>query len=119
MNRPQNRTETGSRLADGRFSRGQTGNPGGRPKVRADFQTRARAQVDEHIIDAWAAEVRERGPQWVRYSELLVAYAYGKPVTTVETTDASAEGPSWLHQLTGEQVLAIARGEAPKGTVTE
>lgn len=43
--------------------------------MRADFQARARAEVDEHIIEAWADEVRERGPQWVRCSELLVAYA--------------------------------------------
>lgn len=87
--------------------------------MRADFQARARTQVDEHIIDAWAAEVRERGPHWVRCSELLVAYAYGKPVTTIDTTVASAAGPDWLNQLTGEQVLAIARGEAPPDAVAD
>lgn len=113
---PQNRAQTGTRSIGGRFSPGQTGNPGGRPKVRADFQARAREQVDEHVIDAWATEVRDRGPSWVRCSELLVAYAYGKPVTTIEATVANSDSPEWLNQLTAEEVLAIARGERPPDT---
>jgi hypothetical protein len=61
------------------FAPGQSGNPSGRPKVAVQFRDRARAVVDSLVLEAWEAEVRDRGPHWLRASELLAAYGYGKP----------------------------------------
>ena len=112
----ENSAETATRSRGRPFAPGTSGNPGGRPKANAAFRARARAEVDEHVIEAWAAEVRDRGPHWVRCSELLVAYAYGKP-TNADDTEAEATTTNasifevLLPLLSKEEVVAIARNE--------
>ena len=83
------------------WKKGESGNPGGRPKVLAKLKERALKAVDEHVIDAWIDEVEgkerlvelsdgghttevKRGKEWVRCSELLASYAMGKPKQMVE-----------------------------------
>lgn len=66
-------------------------NAGGRPKVAAEFRARARTAVDEHVLTAWIAEVVEQGPEWVRCSEMLAAYGYGKPSQGVEVSGPAGE----------------------------
>ena len=66
-------------------------NPSGRPKVVEEFRKRARKAVDEHVISAWIAEVEGQGKEWVRCSELLAAYGYGKPSQPVEYSGAGGE----------------------------
>ena len=61
------------------FPKGQSGNPAGRPRVVQEFRQRARRAVDKYVLDRWKHEVMTEGPAWVRCSELLAAYAYGKP----------------------------------------
>lgn len=65
---------------------GQSGNPGGRPKKRRTLAARCRRIVDEHVVDAWLAEVEKRGPDWVACSKLLAAYGYGRPTQAVSVT---------------------------------
>ena len=77
------------------FKPGQSGNPSGRPKVAAEFKERCRAFVDEHVIAAWENEVRTLGEHWMKASELLAAYAYGKPTQAVEHTGADGEALSF------------------------
>lgn len=90
------------------FEPGKSGNPGGRPKTAQQFRARARAAVDEHVIEAWEDEVTNRGPAWLRASELLAAYGYGKPSTIDDENDAPVNP---LAGLSTEQILAIAKGE--------
>jgi hypothetical protein len=68
----------------GGFKPGRSGNPDGRPKVAAEFRQRARKAVDDHVIAAWIAEVEAQGEHWVKCSELLAAYGYGKPTQPME-----------------------------------
>jgi hypothetical protein len=90
------------------FVKGQSGNPGGRPK-RAEFEKKARKAVDEKVVDAWIDEVEKRGEDWMRASELLAAYGYGKPPATVEVT--GEDGGPIEHEvaLTADERLVALR----------
>lgn len=63
---------------------GPSPNPGGRPKIAEAFRASCRAFVDEHVLQAWQNEVLTLGKDWLRASELLAAYGYGRPTQTVE-----------------------------------
>jgi hypothetical protein len=67
----------------------QKGNPGGpgRPKAFSEFREKARKAVDEHVLKRWISEVETMGEHWVKCSELLASYGYGKPVQPVEHGD--------------------------------
>ena len=93
------------------FQKGQSGNPSGRAKVAEEFRQRARRAVDEHVLSAWVAEVETQGEHWVRCSEMLAAYGYGRPASAPEDLAAAAAGPSPLVALSRAELLAIARGE--------
>lgn len=79
-----------ARVEGGRFAPGVSANPAGKPAGVAAFRLKARVKVDELVIDAWVAEIQGRGPDWMKASELLTAYAYGRPVVAVSGPD---EGP--------------------------
>ena len=82
-------------------------NPGGRPKTDVAFRVRARRVVDEKILDRWEREIDEDGPDWVKCSELLAGYGYGKPTQPVE----SAKDDPDTALLTAAQLAALAASE--------
>jgi hypothetical protein len=64
-----------------RFQKGQSGNPGGRPKKLAEIEELAR----QHTPAAIAALVKALdGKDRVAAAALLLAYAYGKPRQSIE-----------------------------------
>ncbi len=93
---------------------GPSPNPAGKPKGLKELRIRARDVVDRHVIAAWESEIINRGDNWVKCSELVTAYGYGKPPSAPEDHDAAKEVFQPLAQLTREQILAIARGEKPE-----
>ena len=104
--------EPKKRNENGTFAEGNSG--GGRPKGLKELRIRARDVVDRHVIAAWESEIINRGDNWVKCSELVTAYGYGKPPSAPEDHDAAKEVFQPLAQLTREQILAIARGEKPE-----
>lgn len=95
------------------FKPGVSGNPSGRPKVVEEFRQRARKAVDEHVLGRWIQEVVQDGPEWMRASEMLAAYGYGKPSSAPEDLAAVREGGASLSVLTRDELLKIAKGEEP------
>jgi hypothetical protein len=75
--------------SDTQFGPGNRANPSGRPKVAEEFRAKCRRAVDAKCIAAWINEIETMGDEWVRCSELLASYGYGKPTQHLEH---SAEG---------------------------
>lgn len=105
--------ENSAKTARGKpFAKGQSGNPGGRPKLREHVRERCASAVDELVVEAWEAEVRTQGPDWVKCSELLAAYGIGKPSSAPEDLDAMKDaGP----KASREVVMAALAGLAKEG----
>ena len=108
---------------NGRFE-GGSGNPLGRPKALPMFRSRCRERTDERVFAAWVdeIEVRERvvghafgapiidvcrGKEWIRASELLAAYGYGKPAQAV-SVDVTHHRD--VRELSRDELMAIASG---------
>lgn len=102
--------EKGNQLGK-KFQPGQSGNPGGAPKKPPHFKTECVRIVDEKVIAIWEDEVtlRERemvlpngsvatikalGKEYMKASELLAAYAHGKPRQQLEHTGPEGEALS-------------------------
>lgn len=96
--KPQIRPKQAVRDEKGRMLPGHTINPGGRPKAAVAFREEAQKAVREgdaeglKIINAWVSEIERHGEDWAKASELLAAYAFGKPAQGVELTGADG-GP--------------------------
>jgi hypothetical protein len=76
------------------------------------MRKRCRDIVDAKVIAKWEAEIDEGGPAWVKCSELLAAYGYGKPKDVGGADDDAKPNP--LEGLTPEQIAALAELELPE-----
>lgn len=87
------------------FKPGQSGNPGGRPKIVGDLRELARVHTHEALATlVRVAQDRKAPPAaQVAAAEALLNRGYGKPVQAVE-----ASGPEG-----GEIVLRFARSALP------
>lgn len=112
-----------------KFQKGQSGNPSGRPKIAEEFRKRALKLVDEKVLAAWEDEIElrprevitqagpfemvSRGKEWMRASELIAAYALGKPAQAVEVSGPEG-GPVRVdvRELSDADLARIAAGGA-------
>ncbi len=118
---PQNKPATGRDEA-GRLLPGAKLNPGGRPKEDIAFRARARKAVDEFVAQKWIDEVERDGPDWLKASELLAAYAYGKPSQSLEVTPMAQPrraGTGWPIERLKELATLLLKKEAAALSPTE
>lgn len=73
------------------FKKGVSGNPSGRPKVAQEFKARCQKFVDAAVIALWENEVLTGGDKWFEASQLMAAYAHGKPHQAVGFEDESGK----------------------------
>lgn len=62
--------------------------------------------MDELVLAAWADEIRTRGPDWLRASELMAAYAYGRPSAAVEDVVDAVRS---LQAVPTERLVSLVR----------
>lgn len=91
------------------FKKGQSGNPGGRPKTLAELRARCRDAVDEFVIKQWIETVKVQGDGWVKCSELLAAYGYGKPEGRPTDDDEEVQTSAGLDVPTARRVLQVVK----------
>ena len=75
------------------FMPGQSGNPGGRPKVVKEFIERCREYMNVEGIDSLIEIARDpKDKDKMRAIELLAGYAWGKPKQGVKFGDEDGGG---------------------------
>jgi hypothetical protein len=91
-----------ARTADGRWRKGGASpNPAGRAVARRELVERCRGFVDEHVVAAWEREIATHGDDWFRASELMAAYAYGRPSAQLNVSVTHR-----VEEMTTERILA-------------
>lgn len=87
--------------------KGKSGNPGGRPKIAAEFKERARQRIDaegfEILVSMMTSGLRESEDRRYALTKLL-EYAYGKPQQHVDVT---SQGESFIKKVQAEDYDAV------------
>ncbi len=90
-------------------------NPSGRPLEDIAFKRICRNAVDQYVIKAWVNEVMTLSENWVKCSEYLANYGYGKPSQSVEVTGdvniVLSELVDRVRGMTDDQILALANSD--------
>jgi len=88
------------------FQKGQSGNPAGFPKERAEFLAIARSHVPE-AIECLVEEVRNRGDHRIVASVKLMEWGLGKPANAPEDRDAIMQASRPLASISADRLLSI------------
>jgi hypothetical protein len=106
---PPNKTD---RNRDGRFKKGQSGNPGGRPKIFTEVKQAAREHTEAAIEALVGVVNNEEAPAAARVAaaNAILDRGWGKPESYTNMTHHNKP----LRELTDEELTAIileSRGE--------
>jgi hypothetical protein len=93
------------RNRDGRFRKGQSGNPGGRPKIFTEVKQAAREHTEAAIAALVGVVNNKEAPAAARVAaaNAILDRGWGKPGQYVETSVRNRP----IRELTDEELLAI------------
>src|SRR5688572_6726077 len=75
------------------FKPGQSGNPGGRPKLTSEFRELCRANTPEYIAELERLALKgKREATRTRALNLLLAYGWGRPTVSVAPVERDEFG---------------------------
>lgn len=82
---PENRRKTGKTT---KFQKGQTGNPGGRPKLPEEFRAFAKEKSMEALkmLYEMMIDPNEKSDIRIKCGEVIISYGVGKPQQSVDLT---------------------------------
>lgn len=89
------------------WKKGQSGNPGGRPKMRAEFVEACRTHSKE-ALEVLVREFRECGDHRIKAAVHVLEYAWGKAAAAPEDRDAAVIGAG-LQALATEEIVKAVR----------
>lgn len=91
--------KTAAKIRGVPWRKGQSGNPGGRPKALVDVVELARSRTQTNIANlAYWADQREEGAIAVKASLALHEIAWGKPAQCPDLNGSIDTGMDWLLQ---------------------
>ena len=87
----ENSTKTANRVPGKPFRKGQSGNPGGRPKKRKELSERCKGMTYK-VLDEYEAILDHGKPgDKIEVGKIILAYGYGKPNNMVKAEVTSGE----------------------------
>jgi len=88
---------------NGRWTKGQSGNPGGRPRILRDVQSLARSHTVDAVrtLSVLMQDMKTPPGVRVRAAELLLDRAWGRPLQSSVSTNLD------VRQLSDEELIAI------------
>jgi uncharacterized protein DUF5681 len=94
------------RNRDGRFKKGQSGNPGGRPKIFTEVKQAAREHTEAALQTLLAVVNNEKASAAARVAaaNAILDRGWGKPGQYIETSVRNKP----LDEMTDEELMAIA-----------
>lgn len=97
------------------FKKGQSGNPGGRPKVNKEVQALAREHTEEAIrrLAFWMRQ-KDDPSSAIKAMQILLERAHGKAVAQIEHTGKDG-GPIATEQITDTEAARMLAFALTKG----
>lgn len=116
MTKPQNRPEQVARTNRGQFRKGQSGNPGGRPKTVGHVRDLAQAHTEDAIRALVGVIKSTKAPPAARVSAAtaLLDRGWGRPAQPIGGAE-DLPPIKHRHQLSDEYLAAIAAGDNSNG----
>ena len=109
----------GKRDSSGRFLKGHTGNPGGRPKILAEVLELARAHTNKAIDRLAQLMDSPEDDVALRAGEALLTRAWGRPLQSTQITGADGGAIDINVNGMSDAELAVKAVEAAKVLAAE
>lgn len=100
----ENKSKAKGKAPPHAWKKGQSGNPGGRPKADPELRVSMR-NLTPQIVARITRELEEDGPDWLDASKLALAYGWGRPPAAPEDHEAMTSSSTGLAVLSTSDIV--------------